>query len=61
MQSGRVTAMWDCDHVLFLSGEEPPTDMTKDKVMAWKKDKEALVTNLAIMIGIAQDYNKTKK
>ena len=60
MQSGRVTARWDCDHVLFLSSDEPPKDMTKDKVMAWKKDKEALVSNLAIMIGIAEEYSKAK-
>ncbi len=44
-----------------LSGEEPPKDMTKEEVMAWKKDKEALVNNLAIMVGIAQEYNKAKK
>ena len=56
-----TAARWDCDHVMFLPGGEPPKDMTKDKIMAWKKHTESLVANLAIMIGIAQDYNKGKK
>ena len=61
MQTGRVTAKWDRDHVLFVSGDEPPKDVTKDKVMAWKKTTEALVSNLAVMINIAVEYNKSKK
>ena len=56
-----TAARWDCDHVMFLPGGEPPKDMTKDKIMSWKKHTESLVANLAIMIGIAQDYNKGNK
>ncbi len=56
-----MTAKWYRDHVLFVSGDEPPKDMTKDKVMAWKKTTEALVSNLAVMINIAVEYNKSKK